>query len=130
MALFNAIVNSPDDLEFRMHLRNEMFVMGADDLIDVGPASTCAHCGDANLHVRAPWWRQLLRQVADVDLDTQLNVFEDEALADEELLLQTLNIDDVAFGYPPLGACTHTQRERERALTGPSRQRAFGASCT
>ena len=38
MALFNAIVNSPDDLEFRMHLRNELFVMGIDALIDVRPA--------------------------------------------------------------------------------------------
>ena len=36
----------------------------------------------------------------DVDLDTQLNVFEDEALADEELLLENLNLEDLAFGYP------------------------------
>jgi len=35
MALVNAIVNSPDDLEFRMHLRNELFLMGMDGVTDV-----------------------------------------------------------------------------------------------
>lgn len=42
----------------------------------------------------------MLRQVADVDLDTQLNVFEDEALADEEALTDQLNIPAIDMEYP------------------------------
>ena len=43
---------------------------------------------------------QMLRQVEDVDLDTQLNVFEDEALTDEEAVLDNWNLDEISMGYP------------------------------
>lgn len=62
MILCNAIVNSSNDLEFRVHLRNELLDLGIDQAIEE------------------------LRGPDNDDLNTQLNVFEDEAVADDETL--------------------------------------------
>jgi len=37
MSLINAIVNSSDDLEFRVFLRNELVDLGIDTVIEVFP---------------------------------------------------------------------------------------------
>jgi len=105
MALVNAIVNSPDDLEFRMHLRNELFLMGMDGVTDVRrpmwwPLTRALPGINIIVDDRVGCVHQMLRQVADVDLDTQLNVFEDEALADEEALSDQLNIPAIDMEYP------------------------------
>jgi len=71
MQLFNAVVNAPDDLDFRIHLRNDLIDLGIEDLM---------------VEMRAR---------ANDDLNTQLNVFEDEALADDEVLLERYNVFNV-----------------------------------
>ena len=75
MILCNAIVNSSNDLEFRVHLRNELLDLGIDDAIEE------------------------LRGPDNDDLNTQLNVFEDEAVADDETIadrygLMSINMTD------------------------------------
>ena len=41
LILINAIISSPEDIDFRMHLRNEFMRVGLMDVLDV---SSLIHC--------------------------------------------------------------------------------------
>jgi len=76
MSLCNAIVNSSDDLEFRVHLRNEFLDLGIEDLIDE------------------------LRGIDNDELNTQLNIFVDEAVADEEIMADRYGVMNINMTDP------------------------------
>jgi len=76
MILCNAIVNSSNDLEFRIHLRNELLDLGIEEAIH---------------ELRAP---------DDDDLNTQLNVFEDEAVADDEAIADRYGVMSINMTDP------------------------------
>ncbi|KAJ3088468.1 hypothetical protein HK102_008680, partial [Quaeritorhiza haematococci] len=70
MAFINAVVNSPEDLDHRVTLRNEFMDLGIADLLPE------------------------LRKLHNDELNTQLNIFEDEGAADIEAISETLNLAD------------------------------------
>ncbi|KAJ3281050.1 Diaphanous, partial [Borealophlyctis nickersoniae] len=71
LSFINAIVNSPEDLEFRVCLRNEF--MGL-KIVDILPA---------------------LRSIDHDTLNTQLHIFEEEAAADYDALFEHLELDRI-----------------------------------
>ncbi|KAJ3316974.1 hypothetical protein HDU76_001433 [Blyttiomyces sp. JEL0837] len=73
MALINAIVNSPDDLSFRINLRGEFMDL---NIIDILPG---------------------LRDIKSDDLNTQLTIFEEEASYDFEQLAESLGVEKDAL---------------------------------
>ena len=76
MTFINAIVNSPEDLEFRVSLRYEFMDLGIDDCI--------------------PELRELKNDV----LNTHLNVFEDEAVADAEEVSEAHGLPEIDIKDP------------------------------
>jgi len=76
MAFINAIVNSPEDLEHRALLRNEFMDLGIHNVLPE------------------------LRKMASPELDTQLNIFEEEAEADNTVINETLNVDYLELTDP------------------------------
>ena len=52
MILINALVSSPDDLDFRLHLRNEFMRDGLMDILDVSRATSAqlntSECSTSN----------------------------------------------------------------------------------
>lgn len=41
LQLTNAIISTPDDLDFRIHLRNEFWRAGIIDIVEVSAVTTC-----------------------------------------------------------------------------------------
>ncbi|KAJ3217043.1 Dishevelled associated activator of morphogenesis 2 [Dinochytrium kinnereticum] len=73
MTFINAIVNSPEDLAFRVTLRNEF--------MDINMASVLP----------------TLREINSEDLNNQLNIFEEEGAYDFELLAERLQAEAIDF---------------------------------
>ncbi|KAI8837101.1 formin homology 2 domain-containing protein [Chytridium lagenaria] len=73
MTFINAIVNSPEDLAFRVTLRNEFMDLGIAQLL---PS---------------------LREINSEELNTQLNIFEEEGAYDFELLAERLQAEAIEF---------------------------------
>ncbi|KAJ3127754.1 hypothetical protein HK098_005871 [Nowakowskiella sp. JEL0407] len=76
MTLINAIVNSPDNFEYRVTLRNEIWDLGIGDLLPE------------------------LRKLSNDELITQLNIFEDEAAADIDSIESAFNYIAPDLAYP------------------------------
>ncbi|KAJ3097871.1 hypothetical protein HDU97_004491 [Phlyctochytrium planicorne] len=73
MTFINAIVNSPEDLAFRLTLRNEFMELAIGDVLPI------------------------LRDINSEELNTQLSIFEEEGAYDFELMAERLQTDDVNF---------------------------------
>ncbi|TPX32726.1 hypothetical protein SmJEL517_g04199 [Synchytrium microbalum] len=76
LALINAIVNSPEELDQRVILRNEFMDLG---ILDKLPA---------------------LRLIDNSNVRTQLQIFEDEASADNEAIAEALDLQEVDMQDP------------------------------
>lgn len=71
LALINAVVNSPEEIDERVNLRNEFLRQGLDDLL-----------GQV---------KKQYRLEDEPDLHTQIDVFEDELASDKDELMERLS---------------------------------------
>ena len=107
--LVNAIVSTPDDLDFRLHLRNEFMRTGLIDLIGVSSYDELNHLSlklfTMLIHMYGgvcskPSCFQSLKSQVDEELQTHLQIFSDHQEEDFEEFSHRYDNTRVEFEYP------------------------------